>query len=52
MTEFKTIVCNYAVARPATSKGAKAYLISGWSDGAWERLRVLARSRSGRWIAI
>jgi hypothetical protein len=52
MTEFKTIVCNYAVARPATSKGAKAYLIGGWSDGAWERLRVLARSRSGRWIEI
>jgi hypothetical protein len=32
-------------------QGARAYVIGGWG-GAWERLRVLARSRSGRWVRL
>jgi hypothetical protein len=50
--EFKAITCNYAVDRGMCAKGAKAYVIGGWGGGAWERLRVLARSRGGRWIRI
>ena len=50
MTAFKTITCNYRIATKANSQGAKGYLVGGWSDGAWERIRVLCRSRNGRWI--
>jgi hypothetical protein len=33
MTAFMTITCNYRVATKANSRGAKAYLVGGWSDG-------------------
>jgi hypothetical protein len=49
-TEFKAITCNYRIATKTNSLGAKAYVTGGWGGGGWERIRVVSRSRGGRWI--
>jgi hypothetical protein len=44
------VACNYVEATSIAVKGAKAYVVSpnpGWAN---ERIEILARSRSGRWV--
>lgn len=45
--DMRVIQCNYRVATSVCSKGARAYL-STVSGG--DRVHVIARSRSGRWV--
>lgn len=45
--EYRNVpTCNVAVGTSAIPEGAKAYLI----QNGWDRMQVLVRSRSGRWI--
>ena len=45
------VVCNYREGTGTSRKGGKAYLADWhWSGGGYERVRVVARSRGGRWI--
>lgn len=51
MTDDRKVVqCNYAEGISPVAEGARAYVVytnDGWDN---ERICVLARSRSGRWI--
>lgn len=44
------IACNYAEGTKIASLGALAYFCDGWTGGGYERVRVLVRSRGGRWV--
>lgn len=45
------VVCNYREDTNTSRQGGKAYLADyHWSGGGYERVRVVARSRGGRWI--
>lgn len=50
LVDRSVIQCNYAESTSAIAKGARAYVIGLNSGGGHDRLRVLARSRGGRWI--
>lgn len=50
-SDRRVVACNYAVGTPAMAEGARCYV----NDVAYDRsvpsrVRILARSRSGRWI--
>jgi hypothetical protein len=47
LPDHKVIQCNYRVGTSDCASGARAYLTH---DGDCERAKILARSRSGRWI--
>jgi hypothetical protein len=47
-TEIRAIACNYLEATSAVRECALAFVIQHYSDG--ESIRILTRSRSGRWI--
>lgn len=44
------IACNYAVSVSESARGSRAYVLNVNYGGGSERVRILARSRSGRWI--
>jgi hypothetical protein len=45
------VVCNYREGTGTSRMGGKAYLADWhWTGGGYERVRVVARSRGGRWI--
>lgn len=44
------IQCNYAERTPIVAAGARAYVTLANPGGGHDRIEVLARSRSGRWI--
>lgn len=50
MSERRVIVCNYMEATSSVSKGSKCYVLEPSHDSVSIRVRVFARSRSGRWI--
>lgn len=45
-TDRRVVQCNYLTGTPVCAAGARAYLVGF----AVPRVRVLARSRSGRWV--
>lgn len=47
--DVRVVQCNYRADTPACRAGARAYLTHG-IDAAGGRVRVVARSRSGRWV--
>lgn len=51
--DFYAVACNYVEGTHTSATGALAYLADWhWSGGGFERVRVVARSRGGRWITI
>lgn len=46
----KFIVCNYAEATNIARNGALVYVIPQFGGNMPERIRILARSRGGRWV--
>jgi hypothetical protein len=46
----QVIACNYVVSVSAVAAGARAYVIPQLGGNLPGRVRVLARSRGGRWI--
>lgn len=50
LADRKVIQCNYRVATHAIAEGARAYVVYFNAGGGHDRLKVLVRSRSGRWI--
>jgi hypothetical protein len=46
----KVIACNYDSGRRAVAQGALAYVLPQLGGNLPERVRVLVRSRGGRWI--
>lgn len=48
--ERKVIACNYAVATGTACAGAKCYVLASHRGGGNDRLELLIRSRSGRWV--
>lgn len=50
--ETKAVACNFTDGTSACSMGAKAYILDGNQGNANESIRILARSRSGRWIDV
>lgn len=50
MTDRKLIVCNYIEGTSSVPMGAKAYILPQLGGNLPERVRVLVRSRGGRWI--
>jgi hypothetical protein len=52
MPEYRVVVtCNYIETARASSSGSKCYLIHSNPGGGNDRIYILARSRSGRWIS-
>jgi hypothetical protein len=49
-SDLKAIACNYSEATATCSKGALCYVSRLWKTPGRARVRILARSRSGRWI--
>jgi hypothetical protein len=50
MAEIRAVACNFSASTSAISKGSKAF-VQLWNPGGGnDRVFVLARSRSGRWI--
>lgn len=46
----QAVACNYTEATSIAAVGALCY-VCGWDDGSpAERLKILVRSRSGRWV--
>lgn len=45
--DIRVVACNYLVGTSAVAQGALCYAVHVWCG---ERVRILARSRSGRWI--
>ena len=50
MDEIRAVACNYIMSTSACSKGAKAFVLGENPGNGNDRIRVLARSRGGRWI--
>jgi len=48
--EVRAIACNYAEATNVASVGAKAYICGFNVGNAGDRVRLVVRSRGGRWI--
>ena len=48
-TEWKVVQCQYRLDTPTCRAGARAYLTI-CANAAGKRARILARSRSGRWV--
>lgn len=46
----RVIACNYAAPTSIATEGAKAYIIPQLGGNLPERVRVLVRSRGGRWV--
>jgi hypothetical protein len=44
------IACNYAEATNVAAKGALAFVITGRGGNLPENVKILVRSRSGRWV--
>jgi hypothetical protein len=50
MMDLHRIACNYRVGRNTASEGSLAYVILPNRGGGSDRIEILSRSRSGRWI--
>jgi hypothetical protein len=46
----RVLVCNYAESTNVAGAGAKAYVLLQFGGNLPERVRVLVRSRGGRWV--
>lgn len=50
VTDRRVIQCNYAEATGIATDGARAYLVLPNPGGGHDRIQILVRSRSGRWV--
>ncbi len=49
-THIERIACNYSVDTKSASSGSLAYIVMPNGGNLHNRVRILSRSRSGRWI--
>lgn len=49
-TDRQLIACNYTEPTTVAAKGARAFVIAQFGGNMPERLRVVVRTRGGRWV--